>query len=80
MNAEPPIEVPPGEAFAEATRLEGEAVDWCTENNVEHDAEGWDQDPGYFARAVHCAVTQAGRPIRRAVEMVRRPLITGNYL
>lgn len=66
--------------YNRANELVGTALDWCAYNNCEHDEVDWNQDPRYFARAVHAAVTHAPeRPIRIAVEMVRRPINTRNY-
>jgi hypothetical protein len=28
------------------------ALDWCMDNDVIHDEEGWNQDPYYFYRSV----------------------------
>lgn len=66
--------------YRAAENLVNMALDWCADNTVEHDTEGWNQDPMYFARAVHASFTKTGPAIRKAVEMVRRPINTGNYL
>lgn len=63
-----------------ARGLMDDAVQWCFDNEVEHDAEGWNQDPEFFARAVHAAVTGTGPAIRTAVAMAPRPINTRNYL
>lgn len=47
---------------AEAAKaLVEEALDWCAENDVEHDAEGWNQDPYYFARYIESLCKTGGR-------------------
>jgi hypothetical protein len=72
QNAEDPIEVPFSEAVQEAQRLVDEAINWMYDSGepvVEHDEEGWNQDTGYFVRAVHGAVTNTGPAIRKAVKM-----------
>lgn len=43
-------------AYDEACYLVDEALEWCDYGEVDHDYEGWNQDPLYFARAVKCAV------------------------
>jgi hypothetical protein len=49
MNFEDPVELPDAEAIPYAVGLVDKALDWCGENEVEHDKEGWNQDPMYFA-------------------------------
>lgn len=56
MNAFEPIEVPAEEAVEEARNLVDAACDWCGENEVEHDEDGWNQDPEYFVRDVAASV------------------------
>lgn len=59
MNAEEPVTVDASEAVEVAEAYVDQALDWCGENEVEHDCEGWNQDPHYFTRC-----------IKRAVDMV----------
>lgn len=80
QDAEPPVTVPAAQAVDEAKRLTDAAVEWCFDNEVTHDKEGWNQSPCYFWRSVHCDLTETGRAIRIPAEMVRRPINTGNYL
>lgn len=80
MNAEEPVIVPKDQAVAEAKRLVDEAVTWCVENEVEHDTKGWNQSPCWFWRSMHADLTKTGSAIRIPVEMVKRPVITRNYL
>ena len=49
MNFEDPVEVPASEAAAYAEGLVDRALDWCGENDVTHDRDGWNQEPEYFA-------------------------------
>ena len=69
QDAEPPVRVPAAQAVDEAKRLTSEALDWCYLNCgddfIEHDTEGWNQDPSYFWRAVEAAVTGKGYPVER---------------
>lgn len=80
QDAEPPITVPLDRAVEEAKRLTAAALDWCAENEIEHDEAGWNQDATYFWRSVHCAIAGNGPAIRIPIKMVRRPLNTRNYL
>lgn len=80
MDAEPPVRVPASDAVEYARGLVSQALDWCADNEVEHDEKGWNQSPCYFWRSVHCAVTNTGRAIPIPVKMERRPVITRNYL
>lgn len=57
QNFEDECTVPFAEAVAEAQRLVNAALDWCGENEVEHDAEGRNQDPQYLVRAVTNAIS-----------------------
>jgi hypothetical protein len=55
-DAEPPCTLPADQAVAEARRLTESALDWCSAHDIEHDTEGWNQDPSYFWRCVESAV------------------------
>jgi hypothetical protein len=65
MDAEEPIRVSAAQAVEQAKRLTDAAIDWCYDSDepIEHDTEGWNQDPSYFWRAVQAAVTGQGRPV-----------------
>jgi len=80
QDAEPPIRLPNQEAIEYAKKLTEDALDWCAENDVKHDKDGWNQSPCYFWRSLHCDISKTGHAIRIPVEMVRRPIITSNYL
>lgn len=56
MDAEPPTVCSKAEAPVIALGLTDQAVDWMCDNEVEHDADGWNQDIYYFYRCVlnHC--------------------------
>ena len=41
------------------------ALDWCADNGVWHDFEGWNQDPDYFARAIEWTVGERDAPPKR---------------
>lgn len=65
QDAEPPCTVPAHEAVEEAQRLVAAALDWCSANDVEHDTEGWNQDPSYFWRCIKGAVDGSSAPVER---------------
>ena len=65
QDAEPPITVPKDRAVAAAQRLVAAALDWGSANDIEHDTEGWNQDPSYFWRCVQRAVTGSPEPVPR---------------
>jgi hypothetical protein len=66
MDAEEPIRVPAAQAIEQAKRLTDSAIDWCyVDEPIEHDTEGWNQDPSYFWRAVQAAVIGNGYPVAR---------------
>lgn len=44
--------VPYEKAFDVAAELTDEAIDWMAEGDIEHDYEGWNQDPLYFLRSI----------------------------
>lgn len=69
-----------GDAYDAAMELVGLALEWCAENDVEHDQDGWNQDPAYFARAVHAGITGDWPAIRVAAKMEWRPLTPRAYL
>lgn len=48
QDAEKPIRIPLDKAVDEAKRLINDALEWCAENNVKHDKEGWNQKPDKF--------------------------------
>lgn len=52
QDFEPPETVSASLAPAVARDMVSAALDWCCENELVHDTEGWNQDPYYFARAV----------------------------
>lgn len=59
QDAEPPTVARLCNAVAEAQRLVDQAVEWMAEGNmygnsltINHDTEGWNQDPQYFVRCV----------------------------
>jgi hypothetical protein len=79
-DAEPPVTVPAAEAPALAKDLVCKALEWLVEHGIQHDREGWSQDPWYFHRAVHASATGTGPAIRIPVKMVYRPQNTRNYL
>ena len=55
-------------AYMEAYAMVCEALDWCVFNEVDHDFEGWNQDPFYFARAVrHTVANVDTSPIARRI-------------
>ena len=60
MNAEEPAEVSRAEAIAKAQGLVDQAINWLAgegiDDPVEHDTEGWNQDPQYFVRWVTYAI------------------------
>jgi len=58
MNAEEPVTVPKEEAVEVAQHYVDNALDWLFEagDPLEHDTEGWNQDPQYFVRAVKNAI------------------------
>ena len=68
QDAEPPVRVPAAQAVDEAKRLTSEALDWCYLNCgddfIEHDTEGWNQDPSYFWRARGSRCHWQGLPCR----------------
>lgn len=72
QNAEEPIRVPAAQAVEEAKRLTDEAINWiCGEGidePIEHDTEGWNQDPTYFQRSVEAAVTRSKDSVPRIVQ------------
>lgn len=51
-NAEPIATVPADKAVDYAKNLTELALDWCAENDVKHDVEGWSQDCSFFWRSV----------------------------
>jgi len=53
----PPQSVAREVAASIAKEMCEEALSWCGENEVEHDTEGWNQDPMYFARCVEDVVS-----------------------
>jgi hypothetical protein len=62
-NFEDPICMVVGESFVDigtavnaACYLVELALEWCGENEVNLDTDGWNQDPYYFARAVSAAL------------------------
>jgi hypothetical protein len=56
-DAEPPVEIPASEAVAYAESLVSMALDWCGENEITHDEDGWNQIPEYFVDAVRKSIT-----------------------
>ena len=68
QDAEEPFRVPFSQAVEEAQRLSDQAIDWCFEGGevIEHDTEGWNQDPSYFWRSVQAAIKGQG-PVERIV-------------
>lgn len=52
MDAKKPVDLPKAEAADYALGLVDAAIVWCADNEVEHDEEGWNQDPYYFYRCV----------------------------
>lgn len=56
MNAENPSEVRLEAAVDEAQRLTDAAMDWCGENEVEVDREGWNTEENDFVQAVRAEV------------------------
>lgn len=65
QDFETPAEVPATEAADYARGLVDAAMDWCGENEVEHDIEGWNQDADYFYRAVKAHVKGERSPERK---------------
>ena len=59
-----PIEVPKTEAANEARCLSDEAREWCFDNGIEHDIEGWNQTADYFARCVAACINGKPSPTR----------------
>jgi len=57
MDAEKPVEVPIDEAVAYAQALVDGAMEWCMENDITHDSEGWNQNHDYFVECVRKAVS-----------------------
>jgi hypothetical protein len=70
-DATPPVEVPPSEAVSVAQGMVDEAVTWMVDSGgdepVEHDTEGWNQDPQYFVRCVQAYVDHDRKPVERIV-------------
>ena len=52
MNATEPSEVSEADAVLAATELVSNALEWCNENDVAHDVEGWNQDVSFFWRSL----------------------------
>ena len=59
MDAEPPVEVPLSEAVDYAQALVDGAMDWCMENDIVHDHQGWNQNTDYFVDCVRQAIGAA---------------------
>jgi hypothetical protein len=74
QDAEPPITVPEKDTVAKAQELTDKALEWCAENDIEHDQEGWNQSPCYFRRSVHCEIAGTGLAIRIPVKMKGLPV------
>lgn len=73
MNASEPVTVDANEAVAVAEGMVSEALDWCADSGgdpVEHDCEGWNQDPHYFVRCVQRAVDMVNTGKAEKVERV----------
>lgn len=58
QDAMPPVEVPAGEAVNVAQGMIDAACEWCDDNDITHDADGWNQTPDYFVECVTFAVSQ----------------------
>lgn len=48
----PTVEVPREAASLAARGLVDAALDWCGENEVEHDIIGWNQEPEFLIRSI----------------------------
>lgn len=64
QNAEEPVELPKEEAADYALYLTDNALSWLFESGdpIEHDTQGWNQDPYYFYRCVKNAAA-GGSPL-----------------
>lgn len=69
QDAEKPVEIPFDEAVAYAQHLVDDAVSWMAgegiDDPIEHDTEGWNQDPQWFVRCVEATVRGFGIPDRK---------------
>ena len=52
QDAESPATVPVAEALSYAQYLVDQACDWCGENELDHDSEGWNQNTDHFVDAL----------------------------
>lgn len=59
MNAEEPTEVGFAEGVKKAQRLVDSAIDWCFDNEVTPDWDGWKTSEGAFVKAVSEAIEAA---------------------
>ena len=50
----------PEEVIENAIGMIDRALDWCSDNQVELDIDGWNQDPWYFARIVKWELEETG--------------------
>ena len=76
QNAADPVEVPLADAPAAAQVLVDQAIDWLAGDGwsdpVEHDVEGWNQDPQYFVRCVtESALRIAENRVANSVDVPR---------
>jgi hypothetical protein len=84
-DAETPVEVPPSEAVSVAQGMVDAAISWmangwdCIDGVIEHDTEGWNQDPQYFVRCVQAYVSGEPKPVERIVEKDRLDTGPGNW-
>lgn len=49
------------DAVEAARNITDSAMDWCGENEVDHDTKGWNQDPEYFLRYIQSLQKTDGR-------------------
>jgi hypothetical protein len=58
MDAEMPVEVPAAEAIDYAQGLVDQALEWCAENGVIIDVDGWNQEPDFFVQSIRKQLEQ----------------------
>jgi hypothetical protein len=68
MDAAEPVEVPEAEAVTIAQGFTDDAITWLFDSGdiVEHDTEGWNQDPTYFWRCLKADLEGKDPPKRIA--------------
>jgi hypothetical protein len=69
QDAEEPVRILKSDAVDIAKGFVDQALEWCVDNDIEHDTDGWNQSPCWFWRSMQSDFNGTGSAPRKLKEV-----------